>query len=78
MAGLQGGEPQNIDKEFLRLWFRANCDPYNDPVGIGRGGGGSVMLSTLALSAAGEGRRGAVLRLDLAGQGAAGALDWTL
>jgi hypothetical protein len=29
----QGQEPQNIDKEFLRLWFRANCDPYNDPVG---------------------------------------------
>lgn len=28
----QGQEPQNIDKEFLRLWFRANCDPYNDPV----------------------------------------------
>lgn len=28
----QGQEPQNIDKEFLRLWFRANCDPYNDAV----------------------------------------------
>ncbi|WPT12405.1 Phosphoribosylaminoimidazole-succinocarboxamide synthase [Picochlorum sp. SENEW3] len=27
-----GQEPQNIDKEFLRLWFRANCDPYNDDV----------------------------------------------
>ena len=27
-----GQEPQNIDKEFLRLWFRANCDPYNDKV----------------------------------------------
>jgi len=26
----QGMEPQNIDKEFLRLWFRANCDPYKD------------------------------------------------
>ncbi|NOQ22220.1 MAG: phosphoribosylaminoimidazolesuccinocarboxamide synthase [Candidatus Aegiribacteria sp.] len=23
-------EPENIDKEFLRLWFRDNCDPYND------------------------------------------------
>lgn len=23
-------EPENIDKEFLRLWFRKNCDPYND------------------------------------------------
>ncbi|MBC8215776.1 MAG: phosphoribosylaminoimidazolesuccinocarboxamide synthase [Candidatus Marinimicrobia bacterium] len=25
-----GQEPQNIDKEFLRLWFVNNCDPYND------------------------------------------------
>ncbi len=25
-------EPQNIDKEFLRLWFVDNCDPYNDDV----------------------------------------------
>lgn len=23
-------EPQNIDKEFLRLWFMDHCDPYND------------------------------------------------
>jgi phosphoribosylaminoimidazole-succinocarboxamide synthase len=28
----QGMEPSNIDKEFLRLWFRANCDPYKDEV----------------------------------------------
>lgn len=27
-----GQEPQNIDKEFLRLWFRDNCDPYADKV----------------------------------------------
>ncbi|KAL3821957.1 hypothetical protein ACHAXA_004445 [Cyclostephanos tholiformis] len=27
-----GMEPENIDKEFLRLWFRDNCDPYNDEV----------------------------------------------
>ena len=26
----QRQEPQNIDKEFLRLWFVDNCDPYND------------------------------------------------
>ena len=26
------GVLQNIDKEFLRLWFREHCDPYNDPV----------------------------------------------
>jgi phosphoribosylaminoimidazole-succinocarboxamide synthase len=26
----QGREPENIDKEFLRLWFIAHCDPYND------------------------------------------------
>jgi len=24
-------EPENFDKEFLRLWFKKNCDPYNDP-----------------------------------------------
>ncbi|CAK9219321.1 unnamed protein product [Sphagnum troendelagicum] len=28
----QGMEPENIDKEFLRLWFRNNCDPYHDKV----------------------------------------------
>jgi phosphoribosylaminoimidazole-succinocarboxamide synthase len=28
----QNEEPQNIDKEFLRLWFIKNCDPYNDKV----------------------------------------------
>lgn len=27
-----GREPENIDKEFLRLWFRDHCDPYNDKV----------------------------------------------
>jgi phosphoribosylaminoimidazole-succinocarboxamide synthase len=26
----QGQEPDNIDKEFLRLWFAKNCDPYKD------------------------------------------------
>ena len=26
-----GLEPENIDKEFLRLWFADHCDPYNDP-----------------------------------------------
>lgn len=25
-----GVEPENIDKEFLRLWFVDNCDPYVD------------------------------------------------
>ncbi|WP_058473463.1 phosphoribosylaminoimidazolesuccinocarboxamide synthase [Legionella quateirensis] len=25
-----GKEPENIDKEFLRLWFVEHCDPYND------------------------------------------------
>ncbi len=25
-----GEEPENIDKEFLRLWFMDHCDPYND------------------------------------------------
>ncbi|KXZ44631.1 hypothetical protein GPECTOR_64g125 [Gonium pectorale] len=27
-----GQEPENIDKEFLRLWFRQRCDPYKDAV----------------------------------------------
>jgi phosphoribosylaminoimidazole-succinocarboxamide synthase len=27
-----GEEPEYFDKEFLRLWFKENCDPYNDPV----------------------------------------------
>jgi phosphoribosylaminoimidazole-succinocarboxamide synthase len=26
----EGKEPDNIDKEFLRLWFTKHCDPYND------------------------------------------------
>lgn len=25
-------EPESIDKEFLRLWFRERCDPYADKV----------------------------------------------
>jgi len=25
-----GQEPENIDKEFLRLWFKERCDPYKD------------------------------------------------
>ena len=28
----QGLAPDSIDKEFLRLWFRDNCDPYKDEV----------------------------------------------
>jgi phosphoribosylaminoimidazole-succinocarboxamide synthase len=28
----QGLEPENFDKEFLRLWFKANCNPYEDKV----------------------------------------------
>lgn len=28
----EGKEPENIDKEFLRLWFKENCDPYRDEV----------------------------------------------
>jgi phosphoribosylaminoimidazole-succinocarboxamide synthase len=27
-----GLEPDMIDKEFFRLWFRERCDPYKDPV----------------------------------------------
>lgn len=28
----QGLEPENIDKEFLRLWFAKQCDPYTAEV----------------------------------------------
>lgn len=28
----KGEEPMAFDKEFLRIWFKQNCDPYNDPV----------------------------------------------
>jgi phosphoribosylaminoimidazole-succinocarboxamide synthase len=32
-ARMQAGlEPENIDKEFLRLWFAKHCDPYHDLV----------------------------------------------
>lgn len=27
-----GLEPDNIDKEFLRLWFKDHCNPYEDEV----------------------------------------------
>ena len=27
-----GKEPDSLDKEFLRLWINARCDPYNDPI----------------------------------------------
>lgn len=27
-----GREPENIDKEFLRLWFKEHCDPYKDEI----------------------------------------------
>jgi len=29
---LNNEEPENIDKEFLRLWFKKNCNPYEDEV----------------------------------------------
>ena len=29
---LANQEPENIDKEFLRLWFRDHCDPYKDKI----------------------------------------------
>ncbi len=28
----EGLEPENIDKEFLRLWFAKHCDPYKDKI----------------------------------------------
>jgi hypothetical protein len=45
-----GQEPQNIDKEFLRLWFRERCDPYNDKVSMcGRWGPFDADSSKLAM-----------------------------
>ena len=31
-AALEAGTlpPKSLDKEFIRLWFKDNCDPYND------------------------------------------------
>jgi len=29
---MAGEEPESLDKEFLRLWISARCDPYNDPI----------------------------------------------
>ena len=26
----KGEEPEYFDKEFLRMWFKAHCDPYQD------------------------------------------------
>jgi phosphoribosylaminoimidazole-succinocarboxamide synthase len=32
-AKLAAGEnPDSLDKEFLRLWIAARCDPYKDPI----------------------------------------------
>uniref|UniRef100_A0A7N0UX60 Phosphoribosylaminoimidazole-succinocarboxamide synthase, chloroplastic n=1 Tax=Kalanchoe fedtschenkoi TaxID=63787 RepID=A0A7N0UX60_KALFE len=28
----KGLEPENVDKEFLRLWFKEHCNPYEDKV----------------------------------------------
>ena len=28
----KGEEPEYFDKEFLRLWFKDHCDPYNDKI----------------------------------------------
>ena len=27
-----GQDPENLDKEFLRLWIAGRCDPYKDPI----------------------------------------------
>ena len=27
-----GGNPESLDKEFLRLWISERCDPYNEPI----------------------------------------------
>jgi phosphoribosylaminoimidazole-succinocarboxamide synthase len=30
----QGEEPESLDKEFLRLWIAARCDPYHQPIPV--------------------------------------------
>jgi phosphoribosylaminoimidazole-succinocarboxamide synthase len=29
---VRGEEPESLDKEFLRLWIAARCDPYKEPI----------------------------------------------
>jgi phosphoribosylaminoimidazole-succinocarboxamide synthase len=29
---IEGEEPESLDKEFLRLWVAARCDPYHEPI----------------------------------------------
>lgn len=29
---VRGEDPEYFDKEFLRLWFKENCDPYKDEI----------------------------------------------
>uniref|UniRef100_A0A7N0V6R5 phosphoribosylaminoimidazolesuccinocarboxamide synthase n=1 Tax=Kalanchoe fedtschenkoi TaxID=63787 RepID=A0A7N0V6R5_KALFE len=28
----KGLEPENVNKEFLRMWFKEHCNPYEDKV----------------------------------------------
>lgn len=30
----KGEEPESLDKEFLRMWIAARCDPYNQPIPV--------------------------------------------
>jgi phosphoribosylaminoimidazole-succinocarboxamide synthase len=30
----RGEEPESLDKEFLRIWIAARCDPYNQPIPV--------------------------------------------
>ena len=33
VAKMEAGEnPENLDKEFLRLWISERCDPYKDDI----------------------------------------------
>jgi phosphoribosylaminoimidazole-succinocarboxamide synthase len=30
----RGEEPESLDKEFLRIWIAARCDPYTQPIPV--------------------------------------------
>ncbi|TIX53810.1 MAG: phosphoribosylaminoimidazolesuccinocarboxamide synthase, partial [Mesorhizobium sp.] len=31
-AFASGGRPESFDKDFIRSWVAARCDPYRDPI----------------------------------------------
>lgn len=72
-----GKEPENIDKEFLRLWFKDRCDPYKDKVlpGAAAGSGGcATILGFLRVTSKGGGAAASACRSRKAESGLPGAV----